>query len=438
MNQNVFLSRRKEFMKKMAGGIAIFASAPVRTRNYDVDYEYRQDSNFFYLTGFEEPESVCILAPGHPKYEYILFVRPRDREKETWTGLRAGLEGAIQDYDAEMAYPIEELERLLPEFLQDVPVLYYTLNQYSETDQKIFHALDRVRHLHRTGVYPPSQIFDPTELISEMRLFKKSEDVEVLQKAIDISVQGHVAAMKSAAPGKYEYEIQAVLEYVFRSRGSMRNGYPCIVGSGPNSCILHYNNNNRQMKDGDVLLVDAGAELDYYTGDITRTYPVSGKFTGPQREVYELVLGAQKKAIEACQVGKTHHFVHETAVRTLTEGMIHLGWLKGSIQENIENEHYKKYYLHRTGHWLGMDVHDSGKYKIAQQWRKLEEGMVMTVEPGLYVPAEDEQNLFRNIGVRIEDDVLITAEGPRILSAACPKEIKDLESILGTNAQFSL
>lgn len=418
-------------MSQMGGGVAVFPAAPVRPRNQDVDYEYRQDSNFFYLTGFEEPESMCVLAPEHPKYEYILFVRPRDKEKETWTGLRAGVEGALQDYHADMAYPIEELETLLPQFLQDVPVLHYSLNRYPEADQKIFHVLESMRQMQRAGVYPPSEIHDPVEVISEMRLFKKAEDIEVLKKAIDISTLGHVSAMKSVAPGKYEYEIQAILEYVFRSGGSMRNGYPCIVGSGPNTCILHYNQNNRQMNDGDLVLVDAGAEWDYYTGDITRTYPVNGKFTAEQRDVYQLVLNAQERAIEACRPGNTHHSVHELAVQVLTQGMIELGLLSGSLEENIENENYRKYYLHRTGHWLGMDVHDTGKYRIANQWRKLEEGMITTVEPGIYIPANDEHARFRNIGIRIEDDVLITSKGPSVLSATCPKEITELESILG-------
>jgi Xaa-Pro aminopeptidase len=293
-----------------------------------------------------------------------------------------------------------------------------------------------MRQMQRSGIYPPSEFRDPAEIISEMRLFKKPEDVNQMQRAIDISTRGHVAAMKAVAPEKYEYEIQAVLEYVFRSSGSMRNGYPCIVGSGPNTCILHYNDNNRKMMDGELLLVDAGAELNYYTGDITRTYPVNGKFTPAQRDVYELVLHAQKKAIEACRPGNTHHQVHQVAVRTLTEGMLHLGLLMGTADENIENENYRKYFLHRTGHWLGMDVHDSGKYRIDQQWRNLEEGMVTTVEPGIYIPGDDAHVRFRNIGIRIEDDVLVTAQDPLVLSAQCPKEIKELESILGTGKRI--
>jgi Xaa-Pro aminopeptidase len=438
MDQSIFAERRKEFMSLMGEGVAIFAAAPIRIRNHDVDYEFRQDSNFFYLTGFEEPECVCILAPGHSKYEYILFVRPKDKEKETWTGLRAGIEGACENFRADIAYPIEDLESILPQFLQDAPRMYYTLNLYPEWDQRVFRVLDYLRQMHRAGIYPPSQIIDPSEKISEMRLIKRAEDIEVLQKAVDISVRGHVAAMKSVAPEKYEYEVQAVLEYIFRSSGSMRNGYPCIVGSGPNTCILHYNNNDQQMKDGDLLLVDAGAELDYFTGDVTRTYPVNGKFTAEQRSVYEVVLQAQKKAIEACKPGNTHHFVHQIAVHALTDGMIQLGLLRGSVDENIENENYKKYYFHRTGHWLGMDVHDTGKYRMDRQWRVLEEGMVTTVEPGLYIPSGDEHSHFRNIGIRIEDDVLITSKGPTVLSAACPKEIKDLEAILGTNKAFLL
>lgn len=438
MNQEIFAKKRKEFMGKMNGGVAIFASAPVRPRNNDVDYDYRQDSDFYYLTGFEEPESIAILAPGHPKYEYVLFVRPRDKEKEIWNGFRAGTEGAIQKYGAEMAQTIDKLEEILPEFLENTPTLYYTLNRYPETDQRIFAILSRVKQMHRLGIHPPSQIVDPSVTLAEMRLIKKPEDVDILQHAVEISAKAHMAAMKATKPGRHEYEIQGVIEYMFRKNGSLRNGYSCIVGSGPNSCILHYMNNDRQMQDGDMLLIDAGAEYGYYSGDITRTFPVNGKFTPEQKAVYEVVLEAQKKAIAAAKPGNTMMYVHETATRALTDGMISLGLLSGTVDENIENENYRKYYMHRTGHWLGIDVHDAGRYKQGDGWRVLEEGIVCTVEPGLYIGSEDEHEAFRNIGVRIEDDVLVTREGPRVLSALCPKEIKDLEEIVGTKAVVEL
>jgi Xaa-Pro aminopeptidase len=431
MDQKIFAQRRKEFMSRMSGGVAIFAAAPVRQRNSDVDYEYRQDSDFYYLTGFEEPESICVLSPGHPKYEYILFVRPRDKEKETWTGIRAGVEGAMQNYGAEMAHTIDQIDEILPEFLQDAPALYYQFSKNPETDRKILEMIEKIRQLHRAGIYPPAMIVDPSQILSAMRLIKSREEVDLLQRAVDISAAGHIAAMKRIKPGMYEYEIQAVLEYVFRSNGSLRNGYPSIVGSGPNACILHYVNNTRQMVDGDLLLVDAGAEYGYYTGDITRTYPVNGKFSPEQKAVYEVVLNAQEKAIAAAGPGIPYSKVHDTAVQALTEGLIDLGLLTGTVQENIENEEYKKYYLHRTGHWLGMDVHDAGKYWDAKQWRVFEPGMVFTVEPGLYINGEDEHVAFRNIGIRIEDDILITHEGTRVLSSPCPKTVEDVESVTG-------
>ncbi|HJZ13408.1 MAG TPA: aminopeptidase P N-terminal domain-containing protein, partial [Acidobacteriota bacterium] len=414
------------------GSVAVFPSAPVRSRNSDVDYEYRQDSDFYYLTAFEEPESFCVLMPSHEKYNYVLFVRPRNKEMEAWTGLRSGEEGAIESYRADMAFPNTRFEEILSEFLQNASALYYTLHRYPDVDQKIFHALETVKQKSRLGIYPPPTLIDPSALLSEMRLVKQPEELEMFRKAVDISAKAHLEAMKTTSPGKFEYEIQAVLEYVFRTNGSRRNGYPCIVGSGPNTCILHYNENNRQMQAADLLLVDAGAEYEYYTGDITRTYPVNGKFSSEQRAVYEVVLNAQKKAIDAVRPGVTFMQVHSMAVSELTGGLISVGLLPGTVEENIESEAYKKYYLHRTGHWLGMDVHDVGRYKKEDQWRTLQPGMVLTVEPGLYINEEDEHERFRNIGIRIEDDVLVTENDPIILSAACPKQIQDLEAIVGT------
>jgi len=417
-------------MKRMSSGIAFFASAPVRLRNGDVEYEYRQDSDFYYLTGFEEPESFCVLAPGHSKHEYVLFVRPRDKEKEIWNGFRAGVEGAMERYGAELAYPIDRLTEILPEFLENAGTLYYQINKTPDLDQKIFAMVDSIRHKYRTGVYPPVEIVDPSRTLESMRAIKSPGEIALIQQAAEISARAHIAAMKSARPGMHEYEIQAVIEYVFRSNGASRNGYPSIVGSGPNTCILHYVENKRIMNDGDLLLIDAGAEYGYYTGDITRTYPVNGRFSAEQKAIYEVVLDAQNKAIHASRTGTSFLQVHETALNALTEGMIHLRLLEGSLQENLENKRYSKYFMHRTSHWLGMDVHDTGMYFNGNQSRILEPGMVMTVEPGIYVG--EENNRFRNIGIRIEDDILIAEGDPMILSASCPKEIADLENIIGT------
>jgi Xaa-Pro aminopeptidase len=433
---NIFEQRRKRFMSQMHDGVAIFFAAPVRKRNNDVDYDYRQDSDFYYLTGFEEPESVCVLTPSNPVQQFTLFVLPRDPEKETWTGIRNGVEGAVNNFGANRAHTINELSDVLPQLLQNNQRLYYSINRNPEADRIIFSSIDQVREMHRAGIYPPHEIIDPFEILSEMRLIKTPEDLEILQKAIDLSVKGHTAAMKLVKPGKFEYEIQAVIEYVFRSGGSTRNGYPCIVGSGPSTCILHYTTNNRKMEDGDLLLIDAGAEFGYFTGDVTRTYPVNGRFSSQQKTVYEIVLEAQKKAIQMVRPGNTFMQVHDVTIELLTEGLVSLGLLKGTTKENIEKEEYKKYFMHRTSHWLGMDVHDVGKYRKNGEWRVLQEGMVLTVEPGLYIGANDDIEKLRNIGIRIEDDVLVTAEGPVVLSRACPKEISDLENLIGTGFEL--
>ncbi len=418
-------------MNRMQSGIALFAAAPVHIRNTDVDHEYRQDSDFYYLTGFEEPGAICLLAPGNTKHEFLLFVRPRDKENEQWAGLRAGVEGVILKYGAEMAHPVDKISEILPEFLENASCLYYQLNKNAQLDQTILSLCDAIRPKYRWGIYPPSQIIDPTRILADMRVIKTSDELTVLRKAVEISCRAHSAAMKAARPGKTEYQIQAIIEYVFRSRGSSRNGYPSIVGSGPNACILHYTENRRTLADGDLLLVDAGAEFEYYTGDITRTYPVSGKFTPPQRAVYDIVLHTQKKVIDAVAPGITYNELHSLTVREITQGLIDLNVLTGSVDENIENDNYKKYFMHRTGHWLGLDVHDPGKYFNGHESRVLEPGMVLTIEPGLYFhedcPVED----LKYIGVRIEDDILVSKSGPEILSAACPKEVHDLEAIIG-------
>jgi Xaa-Pro aminopeptidase len=435
-NPELFAGRRKEFLERMDGGIAIFPAGPVCMRSRDVEFEYRQDSDLYYLTGFEEPESICVLNPGDKEAPYSLFVLPRDKERETWTGLRAGVEGAVKEYGADRAFLIQDAERILTEMMKNVPRIYYTVNKYPETDRMIFSILKALRRMAWLGVQPPPEIIDLSQILWDMRLIKKPQDLDLLQRAVDISTLGHIAAMEHTRAGMYEFQVQAILEYTFRKNGSRRNAYPTIVGSGPNGCILHYVKNDRMLRDGDLLLIDAAAEYGYFSADITRTFPVNGRFTPQQKAVYELVLHAQKEAIARIRPGRTIGEVHETAVRTLTAGIMELGLLSGSLEENIENKSYERYYMHRTGHWLGMDAHDVGRYRVGDSWRPLEKGMVFTVEPGLYVGNEDENERFRNIGVRIEDDILVTEEGCCVLSAGCPKEVCDVEGIVGKEPAF--
>ena len=426
-------SRLTEFLAKMEpDSVAIFASAHEVRRNQDTDFEFRQDTDFYYLTRLNEPDCVAVLAPNHPEHKYVLFVRPRKREEEIWTGLRAGVEGAVRDFGADAAYDIAELDRVLPKYLQNVHTLYYRFGQRAEFDQKVFGTIKHIRERVRGGVYAPTTIIDPVTIVHEMRLRKNEEDLSSLRRAAAISAEGHVAAMKHCKPGMYEYELEAIIEYVFRKRGATGVGYPSIVGAGFNSTILHYNTNNEQIKDGDVVLIDAGAEYNLFSGDITRTFPANGKFTRAQRAVYEAVLRANKEVIALVKPGESFMKLHEKAVDVLAEELLQLGLLSGSKQEVIAQESYRKFFMHRTGHWLGMDVHDVGRYKVEDGWRTLEPGMVFTVEPGLYiaegtpgVPAE-----FYNIGIRVEDDVVVTESGCEVLTTGVPKEANEIEATM--------
>jgi Xaa-Pro aminopeptidase len=423
--------RREEFMKRIGGGAAIFPSAPTAIRNNDVEHEYRQDTDFYYLTGFEEPNAVAVLAPDNEEHRFVLFVQPKDREREVWTGWRAGEEGAKRDYGADAAFTIDKLDEELPKLVGKAEKLYYRFGDPLFDERVAAFMRKGQRERQRNGVGPKA-IIDPAEMLHEMRLIKTSDDLELLRRAVDISCEGHMAALRALRPTMYEYEIEAVLRYVFRKTGSPRMGYPPIVASGPNATVLHYTTNNRRIEDGDLLLIDAGTEFGYYTGDITRTYPAGGSFTEDQAAVYQTVLDAHVAAIEAVRPGATFIDPHNAAVRVLTEGMIRLGLLKGDVDKLIEDGEYKKFYMHRTSHWLGMDVHDAGPYKVADEWRKLEPGMVLTVEPGLYI-AEDTEDIdprYRGIGVRIEDDVLVTENGSEVLTARVPKTIEEIEGLM--------
>jgi Xaa-Pro aminopeptidase len=434
-------ARLVEFMEKMEpNSVAVIPSAHELRRNADTDFEFRQDTDFFYLTRFNEPDSVAIIAPGHPEHKYVLFVRPRKREEEIWTGMRAGVEGAIKTHGADAAYDIGQLKELLPKYLQNVERVYYRLGLNQNFDQQLITAISHIRNKVRTGIYAPTTIIDPGTIIHELRLRKNTDELNDLRRAAAISAEGHVAAMKHCQPGMYEYELEAIVEYVFRKSGATGVGYPSIVGSGFNTTILHYNTNNDRIKDGDLVLIDAGAEYNIFSGDITRTFPANGKFTRAQQAIYEAVLHANQEVIKMVKPGQSFMKLHEKAVEVVSEELRTLNLLAGARAEIIEKESYKKFFMHRTGHWLGMDVHDVGHYKVADEWRTLEPGMVFTVEPGIYIAAGTEgvPEEFFNIGVRIEDDVLVTDGGYEVLTSGVPKEAREIEATMKQPAAMAV
>ena len=418
-------------MSKMGSGTAIFRSAPTAIMHNDVEYNFRQDSDFLYLTGFDEPQAVAVLAPHHEEHQFVLFVRPKDLEKETWSGLRAGVDLAKEKYGADEAYPIHELDEKLPQYLEKCDRLYYRFGRDRGFDSIVLkHWQKQLKKYPRRGTGPIA-IEDANILLWSLRSIKEPEELNFMRRAIELAVEAHNLAREMSAPGRYEYEIQAEMERIFRVNGGSP-AYPSIVASGENACILHYVENTRQMQEGDLLLIDAGCCYNYYNSDITRTFPVGEQMTGEQRTIYELVLDAQKKAIAQVKPGNAYNLNHDVAVRTIVEGLMALGLLKGDIEEIIKEEKYKPFYMHKTGHWLGLDVHDPGAYKLtADSWHLLQPGQVLTVEPGIYIspyikPAEDQPEIpdrWKGIGVRIEDDVLVTTDGCEVLSASIPKEL---------------
>jgi Xaa-Pro aminopeptidase len=423
-----FRQRRERVRALLGDSALVLFAAPFQIRNNDVEHEWRQDSDFHYLTGFDEPESVLLLRGGKEPTT-VLFVRPRDPEREVWDGPRAGEVGAREDYGADTAYPIADLGERLPELLSNLTSVHYRVGRMRGNDDLMFRALAGVRRLARRGVTCPHTLIDPAVVLHEQRLRKDAAEIERMERAAAITGEGHREAMARVAPGMFEYEAEAVLRAAFRRAGSERHAYAPIVGSGPNATILHYVKNDRRMQAGDLLLIDAGCEYDYYASDVTRTFPVSGTFTSEQRAVYELVLAAELAAIDAVRPGATLEEVHAVAVRVISEGLVTLGVLKEPVDKIVSEELYKPWFMHKTSHWLGMDVHDVGLYHQAGKPRPLEEGMVTTVEPGLYFSATDERvpAALRGIGVRIEDDVLTTASAPRVLTAATPKAVDAIE-----------
>lgn len=409
--------------------VAILLGSRVATRSADTHYPFRQDSDFWYLTGFDQPNAAAVLRTGEGA-AFALYVEPREPEAERWTGIRPGVVGAVSDYGADEAHPIAELPEAIPSLLEGAQRIYYVHGRNPELDATLTSAIDQMRLRSRSGHMPPDITVDPRSLVHEMRLFKDEYEIETLRRAAGITTAAHQAAAALAHGGTYEYELEAVLDYTFRRRGATGPAYPSIVGGGRNATILHYITNDQKLENGQLVLVDAGCELDGYASDVTRTYPVGGRFEGAGRAIYEIVLAAQREATVHAQPGKTLADVHDAAVRRLTEGLIDLDLLEGTVDDCIERGEFRKFYMHNTSHWLGLDVHDVGAYRIGGQHRPLAPGMVLTVEPGLYVdPDEEGVDLrYRGIGVRIEDDVLITETGHEVLTETIPKDSAEVEA----------
>ena len=428
----LYKKRREAVLDALAANgdhaaVAVFPSAPVYTRNNDVDHEYRQDSDVFYLTGYDEPSSVLVLTARDRKA--IMFVRARDPEREVWDGPRAGIEGAKARFGADEAFLIADLATELPKLFANTRRVYYRLGRDRPVDDKVLEAIDRTRARARLGVTWPTEVTDPAQIVHEMRLYKASEDLEAMRTAAKITKEAHLRAMAQAKPGMHEYEVEAMLLETFRRNGSERPAYGSIVGSGPNATVLHYRTNNRKMEANELLLIDAGCELDYYAADVTRTFPVSGKFTREQQAIYELVLEAQEMGIQRTVKGATLDGIHKETVEVITRGLVRLGLLHGEVEKLIETDAYKPFYMHRTSHWLGMDVHDVGSYYVDGKPRPLAPGMVLTVEPGIYISKDNEKvpEQWRGIGVRIEDDILVTEGAPDNLTGSIPKKVSEVE-----------
>ncbi|HEY0720028.1 MAG TPA: Xaa-Pro aminopeptidase [Gammaproteobacteria bacterium] len=430
MTKSEFSARRKRLMQQMGGGsIAIVPTAPTRTRNRDIEHVYRPDSDFYYLTGFAEPEAVAVLVPGRPHGEYILFCRERDPEMETWHGRRAGLEGAQMLHGADDAFPIDDIDDILPGLLENRERVYYAMGSHPDFDRRVMEWINILRKKSRAGVHAPGEFVSLDHLLHDMRLYKSSAEIKTMRQAAQISAQAHLRAMRATAPGKFEYQIEAEILHEFAIHGARSPSYPSIVGGGANGCILHYTENSDELRDGELLLIDAGCELDYYAADITRTFPINGRFTPAQRAIYELVLDANYAATEQVRPGNHWNQPHEAAVKALTQGLIKLGLLKGTLAKLIKEDAYRRFYMHRTGHWLGMDVHDVGEYKVGEEWRVFEPGMALTIEPGLYIPAgcKGVAKKWWNIGIRVEDDVLVTKKGHEVLTSDAIKEPDEIE-----------
>ncbi|MCB1760292.1 MAG: Xaa-Pro aminopeptidase [Gammaproteobacteria bacterium] len=433
MTEKEFKRRRAQLMRMMgAGSIAILPTAPVARRNRDANYHYRPDSDFYYLTGFAEPEAVAVLIPGRKQAEYILFCQERDPEKEMWDGPRAGQDGARERFGADDSFPIGDLDEILPRMLEQCERVYYAMGCDAEMDKRMSGWISGIRAKGRAGIQGPLEFIALDHYLHDMRLYKSRSEIKLMRDAAKISARAHRRAMQSCRPGMMEWQVEAELVHECAAAGARHQAYQAIVGGGANGCVLHYVENGEELRDGELLLIDAGCELGYYASDITRTFPVNGRFSAAQRALYDLVLKAQLAAIEKVKPGSHWNDPHLAAVRVITRGLVDLGILSGRVPTLIKQEAYKRFYMHRTGHWLGMDVHDVGDYMVDGSWRLLEPGMVLTIEPGIYIPAGSKgvARKWWNIGIRIEDDVVVTREGNEVLSKDAPKQADEIEALM--------
>ncbi len=441
INKQEFQRRRQRLMEHMeANSIAIVPAGREKVRSADTHFPFRQDSDFRYLSGFPEPDAVLVLIPGREHGEYVLFCRDKDKEREIWDGYRAGPAGATADYSADDAFPIDDIDEILPGLIEGRERVYYAMGKDANFDKRVMDWINSIREKVRSGATPPGEFLDLDHYLHDMRLFKSAAELRIMEQAAQISAEAHVEAMKACEPGMYEYQLDAIIQHHCAMCGGREPAYTTIVGGGGNACVLHYIENNQKLKNNDLVLIDAGCELHGYAADITRTFPVGGKFTTEQAAIYDIVLAAQHAAMEVIAPGRNWNEPHEASVKVITAGLIDLGLLSGSLEENIEKGLYKAFYMHRIGHWLGMDVHDVGDYKIHGEWRVLEPGMVMTVEPGIYVSPSNDQvdSRWRGIGIRIEDDVAVTKEGHRVMTSAVPKERIEIEALMAGKSQTAL
>ena len=432
MKKSEFKRRRHKLLEEIHDGVAIINTHRHHHRNRDTQFPFRPDSDFYYLTGFAEPEAVAVLIPGREEGEFVLFSRPKDPLRETWDGRRAGQLGACEDFGADQAFDISELNEQMPELLKNRQRVYYSIGKESEFDNRVMSWVNELRGQARAGINTPNEFITLDHLLHEHRLFKSAAEIEAMRTAGTISAAAHVRAMQACKPGMVEYQLEAEMQHEFITRGARSPAYNFIIGGGANSCILHYSENDQKLRNGDLVLIDAGAEYDYYAGDITRTFPVNGRFSDDQRTLYNLVLDSQTAAIAEVAPGKDWNQPHAAAQTVIINGLLELGILQGTLEEQLEGGDFKRFFMHRTGHWLGMDVHDVGDYKIDNQWRLLEPGMVTTVEPGIYIAAGSEgvDEKWWDIGIRIEDDAVVTRDGCEILTGDVPKTIEEIEALM--------
>lgn len=433
ISQREFAERRERLAAQLpVNSMAVVPSAQLQHRNSDVESPFRQDSDFYYLSGFDEPDALILISKNKSVVTYTLFCQPRDPEMEIWNGYRAGPEGVLVDYLADKSFSISEADERLPELLDGIESVYLCMGTHYQTEVRVESWLKSMRKKRRQGLRVPLRLVELSSVLHEMRLFKSAQEINAMRAAGEISAQAHVRAMQVCRPGLMEYQLEAEIMYHFMQQGCRLPAYSSIVGGGKNACVLHYISNNAVLREGDLVLIDAGCEMEYYAGDITRTFPVSGRFSEAQRALYELVLKAQLACLAAIKPGILWEDTHDISVSVITEGLVELGILKGKPQELIDCGAYKPFYMHRLGHWLGMDVHDVGDYKVEGEWRPLQPGMVMTVEPGIYIAPDNESvdARWRGIGIRIEDDVLITADGCEVLTASVPKTVEGIEALM--------